>query len=187
MYRRNIAEAIDYDKHNGHKHNSINEAWNDAPSRHPIDSMTPVLGINPPAGVEVEGTNPFPDALLYGKKMEYDPVAEGWSFVLDNEHQYKLYDYISSKYSSGGWHVVESEPKPVIRINVDGTEFVLEGDPNERILRSSNHEVAIQASIENDLYIVTVKSPSYFNDGERHTIAVFFDNPNNYSLDQQEI
>lgn len=54
-YSRNIATAVDTKEANEHHHIRIQDAVTDAPSKHPIEDITPVIGINPPAGVDVQG------------------------------------------------------------------------------------------------------------------------------------
>lgn len=71
-YSRNIATAVDSKENNEHHHIRIQDAVTDAPSKHPIQSMTKTLGVNPPAGVEVEGGDepePEPDFSKGGSTL----------------------------------------------------------------------------------------------------------------------
>ena len=54
-YSRNIATAVDTKEQNTHHHIRIQDAVTDAPSKAPIAGITPVIGINPPAGAPVTG------------------------------------------------------------------------------------------------------------------------------------
>lgn len=74
-YTRNITTAVDTKNDNTYHHNSIREAEIDAPPKHPIESMTKVIGINPPAGVPIDGEEPGPepwvvpeDAVFYSEE-----------------------------------------------------------------------------------------------------------------------